>query len=102
MRQGFIVGMSELKNKTMKRELATELLMSNEYIGYIDIWEDTARCFIFTSKDGADAVLRSAKQIGYETAGAIEEGIYIKNSELERPHLSRIRNHHTFMKELYK
>ena len=101
-REGAIIAIDELDDKYMKKELDTELLMNDSYIGYTDIWEDTARLFIFSTSQGVADFIKAARQIGYRTTGRVSDIIHMKNSDLKRPHLNKIRSRYSYMRELYK
>ena len=89
----------QAKNKAA--EFHTELLMISGYIGYVDIWNDTLRMYVFEKDDKCILALKAADQIGLESAGMINDFVCIRNSELERPHLSKRRGH-SYYRELYR
>ena len=101
IREGIVIGSAELQDSRMKREWHTTLICMNEYVGFIEIYDGTARLYVFSSEDGAKRALREAKHIGYRTAGRVADSIYIKNSDLNRPHLNRYRGY-DFQREYYK
>ena len=100
-RQGIVIGAAELRDRFMKMELVSTLICMSAYIGYVDIYDETARLYVFNSEDGARIALREAKKIGYRTAGAVEGPIHISNADLHRPHLNRLRGY-DFQREYYK
>ena len=100
-RKGAVIGLDELKDKGMKRELDTELSMSKEYIGFFDHEDYKARVFIFENEEGMKRFIKEAKKIGY-IVGEVAEIISIRNSDLQRPHLNNYKNGYSFYKELYK
>ena len=101
IRQGIIIGKAELKDSFKRRELVSVLICMHEYIGYVDIFDETARLYVFSSDAGACKALREAKKMGYRTAGRVDEQIFIRNSDLNRPHLNRLRGYE-FQREYYK
>ena len=102
-RSGIIIAKREI-NAAMRHErldLASVIQQAPQYIGYTDIWEDTARLYIFGSKEAAETAAKEAKKIGFETCGTAAESIYIKNDQLQRPHLKYLKGH-AYFKELCK
>lgn len=101
IREGIVIGSAELQDGMMKREWHTTLICMSEYIGFMEIYNGNARLYVFSSEDGAKSALREAKNIGYRTAGRVVESLFIKNSDLDRPHLNRYRGY-DFQREYYK
>ena len=104
VRFGMIIGLEEFcrLNMSMVRDFNAELFMDPDYIGYAEIYEGTARVFIFDSKESAEKKTKIARNIGFCTAGMVDGNVFCRNDELERPHLKRMRNHNSFMRELYR
>ena len=102
LRTAIGIGKAELKqNKQQAAEFQTELLMICGYIGYVDIWEDSLRMYVFEKTEAANKALEAAHQIGLLTAGVVSDFVCVRNSELERPHL-KLRKGHSYYKELYR
>lgn len=102
-RHGVVIATRELRDRYMTRELASDLLINAGYIGYKDIWSGEARLYIFDNPDDAAKIVKEARRIGFETAGPAADVIRIRNSDLERPHLNRMkRRSYSYMKELYR
>ena len=103
IRAGILISIEEIKDRMRHERLELWSIVQNEpeYIGYMDIWNGTGRVYIFGSPEAAARILKEIRKAGYETCGPILESVMIKNSQLERPHLSAYRGH-AFLRELYK
>lgn len=101
IRRAAAIGLTELSESNKTRELATELVMIDGYVGYIDADDYGVRIYIFEDAASAKSFVREASKIGYRTAGDVEGSLIVKNTELERPHL-RYLPKKSFMRELYK
>lgn len=102
-RNGVIIGTEELRDRYMKMELNSDLNSNSGYIGYADIWDGTARLYVFDNPNDASKIVKAARSIGFRTAGPATEVISVRNSELERPHLNRKnRSTYSYIKELYR
>lgn len=104
LRYGFGIGRYEYSNENIYqvRELMTELLSSEKYIGYFDTWEDTLRVFVLEDSEAAARMLREARSIGFESAGMVDGIIAVSNSQLQRPHLKHLRRSYNYYKEYYR
>ena len=96
-----LIGMRELKDRMMNREMNATLLCEPDFIGSVDIWDDEARLYAFASAETRDRILKEAKKIGFTTAGKTHEPVMLRNSDLNRPHLNRLKGY-DFQREYYK
>lgn len=101
-RYGAIISLEELRDRQKAMELNSDLYGSHGYIGYVDIWNDTGRLYVFDNPDDAATIVKAAKSIGFSIAGLVADVISIRNSDLERPHLRHYRNQYSFIRELYR
>ena len=96
------VGLAELRaDKPAARELNTEMLMHPGYVGFADDQETQLRIYVFTSKESTEEMLKTARKMGFRTAGSIEQPLHVRNADLERPHLRYV-SKYNWHKELYK
>ena len=104
MRYALGIGLEEYNkvNITAVRDFHAELLMSEGYIGFADIWCGTLRMFIFDTEQEMKRLHEEAKKLGFRTAGMIDGIVSVSNADLNRPHLSKIKDNAAFYRELYK
>lgn len=101
-RTGMAIGLDELRaSPTEARDLMAELLMEPGYIGYIDAEDPKMRIYVFKDKQSRAKMLQLAKKTGFRTAGSILDVLYVKNEDLQRPHMRYI-SKDNYYKELYK
>ena len=101
-RTGMAVDLAELRaDKPAARELNTEMLMHPGYVGFADDPEMQLRIYVFTSKESTEEMLKTARKMGFRTAGSIEQPFHVRNADLERPHLRYV-SKYNWHKELYK
>lgn len=101
-RTGMAIGLDELRTSpTEARDLMAELLMEPGYIGYIDTEEPKMRVYVFKDKHSREKMLQLAKKIGLRTAGSILDAVYVRNEDLQRPHMKYV-SKDNYYKELYK
>lgn len=101
-RTGMAIGLDELRaSPTEARDLMAELLTEPGYVGYIDAEEPKMRVYVFKDKHSREKMLQLAKKIGLRTAGSILDAVYVRNEDLQRPHMRYIAKDH-YYKELYK
>lgn len=101
-RSAMAIGLAELRQEKPKaRELNTELLMHPGYVGFFDHEEMQLRIYIFTREENAEEMLKVARQMKFRTAGDIPEVLYIRNADLERPHMRYV-SKYDWHRELYK
>ena len=96
-----LIGNRELKDSMKKREMNSSLLGEPDFIGSVDIWDGDARLYAFSTAEALERMLKEAKKIGFTTAGKTHEPVMIRNSDLNRPHLNRLRGY-DFQREYYK
>lgn len=101
-RAGLAIGIEELKESEAKaRDLMSELLMEPGYIGHIDAEYPKLRVYVFKDGKSREKMLRVAKDLGFRTAGSIQDAVYVSNEILSRPHMKYV-SKENFYKELYK
>ena len=101
-RTGMAVSLDELKDSQSKaRDLMAELLMEPGYVGYIDAEDPKMRVYVFKDKQSRDQMLKLARSFDLRTAGGVLDPLYVRNEDLQRPHMRYI-SKDVYYKELYK
>lgn len=101
-RTGMAVSLDELKDSQSKaRDLMAELLMEPGYVGYIDAEDPKMRVYVFKDKKSRDQMLQLARSFDLRTAGSVLDPLYVRNEDLQRPHMRYI-SKDVYYKELYK
>ena len=96
-----LIAKYELKDSMKNKELNSSLICEEDYIGSVDIWDDEARLYAFSTVETMERMLKEAKKIGFTSAGKTHDPVMIRNSELSRPHLHRLKGYN-FQREYYK
>ena len=89
-------------NIRLVRTLQSEILALRGYIGRFDTWERTLRVFVFEDAVSRDKAVRTARSIGFSSAGKVDGNIFISNADLERPHLQNYKAKTLFYREYYR
>lgn len=101
-RRAAIISLAEVNDDKLRaKELVTELAMITGYVGFLDNPGEDMRIYFFTDEDSADQLVKEARKMKFRTAGHYTDWIWIKNTELQRPHLQYMPKER-FYKELYK
>ena len=85
LRHGMIIRLEDYRAApaSMKRDFAAEL-MTIGHLGTIDYEDENIRLYIFRNCDQMEKTVKAAKSIGFESAGPVEEPVFIDDRDIQQ------------------